>query len=48
MPRRVEEASLRKAYLDKVSDLLSRVSTKLLKFSEMVGEACFGVKAFLS
>jgi seryl-tRNA synthetase len=46
---KVEEAegvSLRKARLDKASDLLSRVSARLLKLSEMVDKACFEVKAF--
>jgi len=42
-----EGASLRKARLDKASDLLSRASAKLLKLSEMIDKACFEVKAFM-
>jgi hypothetical protein len=42
-----EEASLRKARLDKASDLLSKASAKLLKLSEMVDNACFEVRAFV-
>jgi hypothetical protein len=43
----VEGTSLRKARLDKASDLLSRASARLLKLSEMVERACFEVKAFV-
>jgi hypothetical protein len=42
----VEGASLKKARLDKASDLLSKASARLLKLSEMVDKACFEVKAF--
>jgi hypothetical protein len=42
-----EGVSLRKARLDKASDLLSRASAKLLKLSEMVDKACFEVKVFI-
>jgi hypothetical protein len=42
-----EGVSLRKARLDKASDLLSKASAKLLKLSEMVDNACFEVKAFV-
>jgi hypothetical protein len=43
----VEGVSLRKARLDKASDLLSKASAKLLKLSEAVERACFEVKAFI-
>jgi hypothetical protein len=43
----VEGVSLRKARLDKASDLLSKASAKLLKLSEVVDNACFEVKAFV-
>jgi chromosome segregation ATPase len=43
----VEGVSLRKARLDKASDLLSKASAKLLKLSEMIDKACFEVKAFM-
>jgi len=42
-----EGVSLRKARLDKASDLLSKASAKLLKLSEMIDKACFEVKAFV-
>jgi len=42
-----EGASLKKARLDKASDLLSKTSARLLKLSEMVDNACFEVKAFV-
>jgi len=42
-----EGVSLRKARLDKASDLLSKASAKLLKLSEMVDKACFEVKALV-
>ena len=38
---------MRKARLDKASDLLSKASARLLKLSEMVDKACFEVKAFV-
>jgi chromosome segregation ATPase len=43
----VEGTSLRKARLDKASDMLSKASARLLKLSEMVDKACFEVKAFV-
>jgi predicted transcriptional regulator len=43
----IEGVSLRKARLDKASNMLSRASAKLLKLSEMVDKACFEVKAFV-
>jgi len=43
----VEGVPLRKARLDKASDLLSKASAKLLKLSEMVDKACFEVRAFV-
>ena len=42
-----EGASLRKARLDKASDMLSKASAKLLKLSEMVDKACFEVRVFV-
>lgn len=47
---KVEESggvSLKKARLEVASDLLSKVSARLLKLSEEVGRACFEVKAFV-
>jgi hypothetical protein len=42
-----EGVSLRKARLDKASDMLSRASAKLLKLSEMIDKACFEVRVFV-
>jgi hypothetical protein len=43
----VEEVSLKKARLDKASDLLSKASARLLKLAEIVDKACFEMKVFI-